>query len=320
VNGHDGAPLTAGPSAPPLVVATCQFPVSDDPGHNGRFVLRQMRHAREQGAQVAHFPEACLSGYAGADLAGYQGFDWDLLDQVKYRVQELAAELGLWVVVGSAHRLTGDHKPHNSLYIIDAAGDLVDRYDKRFCSGDHAEQTGDLVHYSPGDHLSVFTLNGVHCGALICNDCRYPELYREYKRHGVQLMFHSYHAAHLTPEKIAGIRAAVGNELQSLNPGGTYPGITMPATMTAAAAANHMWISCPNSCARESCWGSFFVRADAVTTGRLPRHRPGMLLSTVDTSAALYDSTAAWRGRALAGVLHSGMLVADARSQDRTHL
>ncbi|HEX2806496.1 MAG TPA: carbon-nitrogen hydrolase family protein [Kineosporiaceae bacterium] len=316
----EGVPLTTGASAPPLVVATCQFPVSADPGLNGRFVMRQMRYAHEQGAQVAHFPEACLSGYAGCDLDTYEGFDWQLLDRTKQRVQQLAGELGVWVVVGSAHRLTGDHKPHNSLYIIDAAGDLVDRYDKRFCSGDPAEQTGDLLHFSPGNHLSVFAINGVHCGALICYDVRFPELYREYKRHGVQLMFHSYHAAHLPPERIAANRAAVGDDLLRLNPGGTYPGITMPASMTAAAAANHMWISCPNSSARESCWGSFFVRADAVTTGRLARHRTGVLLSTVDTSAALYDSTAAWRGRALAGVLHSGMLVDDPRSDDRTHL
>jgi hypothetical protein len=34
----------------------------------------------------------------------------------------------------------------------------------------------------------------------------------------------------------------------------------------------------------------------------------------------LYDSTAAWRGRAMAGVLHSGTLVSDPRSEDRTSL
>jgi len=34
----------------------------------------------------------------------------------------------------------------------------------------------------------------------------------------------------------------------------------------------------------------------------------------------LYDSTAAWRGRAMAGVLHSGTLVSDPRSEDRASL
>jgi hypothetical protein len=117
-------------------------------------------------------------------------------------------------------------------------------------------------------------------------------------RGGVGLIWCStpYHAAHATPEKLAEIRAVIGEDLLHLNPGGTYPGITMPAMMTAEAAANHVWISCPNSSARESCWGAFFVRADGVTTGRLPRNRAGVLISTVDTDADLYDSTAAWRG------------------------
>ena len=62
------------------------------------------------------------------------------------------------VVLGSAHRLTEPNKPHNSLYIIDEEGRLIDRYDKRFCSGDASGMTGDLAHYSPGDHFSVFAI------------------------------------------------------------------------------------------------------------------------------------------------------------------
>lgn len=99
--------------------------------------------------------------------------------------------------------MTGRHKPHNSLYIIDDRGDLVDRYDKRFCAGDGSPnpQTGDLANYSPGNHFSVFSINGVRCGALICHDYRYPELYRQYKRRGVEVMFHFYHAGNISPER-----------------------------------------------------------------------------------------------------------------------
>ena len=178
-------------------------------------------------------------------------------------------------MLGSTHRLTDPHKPHNSLYIIDSTGEIVDRYNKRFCASDRTGLTGDLAHYSPGDHFTVFDIRGIRCGAAICHDYRYPELYREYKRLDVQLMFHSYHAAHVSPETMAQRHAEIGVERQSLNPGLTYPGITMPAGMTAAAASNHVWISCPNSSAPESCWGAFFVRADSVTTGRLPRNRAG---------------------------------------------
>jgi predicted amidohydrolase len=278
-----------------------------------------MRTAAKRGADVVHFPEGALSGYAGTDFASFDGFDWDGLGRATGSVLDLAAELGVWVVLGSAHRLSGGHKPHNSVYVVASTGEIVDRYDKRFCSGDADEDSGDLSHYTPGDHLCVWEMNAIRCGALICYDYRYPELYRDYKRQGVELMFHSFHAANASSGRISAIGVAIGPELRRLNPAATftYPGITMPATMTAAAASSHVWISASNASARESAWPAFCVRADGVTIGRLRRNVPGVLISTVDTDLEVYDSTAAWRDRAMVGVLHSGTVVDDPRSTDR---
>jgi predicted amidohydrolase len=301
-----------------LTVATCQFPVDAEMRRNLQYVARHIQAAKERGAHVAHFPEACLSGYAGVDLPSFQGFDWALLQEYTQRILELARQYRLWVILGTAHRLTGRHKPHNSLYIMSDHGTLVERYDKRFCAGDRARKTGDLAHYSPGNHLSVFEIRGVRCGALICHDCRYPELYRAYRRQGVQVMFHSYHAGHIPPERFQAMRDTVGERLHPINPGATLPGITMPATMHAAAANNYMWISCPNSSARESCFPSFFVRPDGVITGRLRRHTAGILVSEVNTGTQFYDSSVAWRDRAMRGILHSGRLVRDIHSDERT--
>jgi predicted amidohydrolase len=301
-----------------LNVATCQFPTSADINANLDFVLALMREARMQGGEVAHFPEACLSGYVGNDLETNAHVDWALLASALRDVLALAASLQLWVILGSAHRLTPPNKPHNSLYFINDEGQIVDRYDKRFLSGDASGTTGDLAHYSPGNHFSVVDIKGVRCGALICVDCRYPELYRSYKRLGVQLMFHSYNAAHVDADKWAAIEAEIGAEYHALNPATTFPGITQPAMMHAAAGSNYMWISCPNSSAARSCWPSFFIRPDGVITGRLGLHETGVLLSVVDTEARHYDSTAVWRQRAMDGVLHSGDTVMDARSDDRT--
>ena len=304
-----------------LKVATCQFPVGADIDANLRHVRRQMLTAHRRGARVAHFPEGALSGYAGTDFDSFSGFDWEQLKEATAAVAKHARELGTWVVLGSAHRLSGPHKPHNSLYVIDDSGLIIERYDKRFCSGDSDGRTGDLAHYSPGNHFSVWDIDGVRCGALICYDYRYPELYREYKRRGAEVIFHSFHAAHASPEQIAAIGTGIGPQFAKLNPAPThtYPGITMPAAMTTAAACNHIWISCPNSSAPQSCWPAFFVRADGITIGRLRRNLPGVLISTVDTEQPLYDSTVLWRQPAMAGTLHSGTLVTDPRSDDRTH-
>ena len=46
---------TTGGSSLKLNVSTCQFPVSSDLEANARYVLRQMRKAKESGAHVAHF-------------------------------------------------------------------------------------------------------------------------------------------------------------------------------------------------------------------------------------------------------------------------
>lgn len=305
-----------------ITVATCQFPVSAHVDDNLGWIERQVRLAADQGADVAHFPEAALSGYAGIDLASFDGFDWGYLETATRHLQALAAELGIWLVLGSSHRLSTSHRPHNSLYVINDRGEIIDRYDKRFCSGDPDETTGDLSHYSPGDHRSVWEIRGVRCGALICYDYRFPELYRDYKQHGVDVIFHSFHAANVSQKWLESTRSALGPELEGHNPAPTfsYPAITMPAAMIAAAAQNHMWISCPNSSAPESLWPAFFVRADGIVTGRLVRNEPDVLISEVETEADIYDSTIAWRDRAMTGMLHSGTPVDDPRSRDRTIL
>jgi deaminated glutathione amidase len=292
-----------------LMVATCQFPVSGDIGQNADWITRQLTEAAGRGARVAHFPEGALSGYAGTDFPSFTGFGWTMLDRATERVREQARQLGIWVVTGSAHRFSDVSKPHNSLYVIGADGQIVTRYDKRFLGGP------DLDHYSPGNHFSTWTIDGIACGALICYDYRFPELYRHHVTLGTQLMFHSFHAGNIPAEKIAAIGAAMGTEYAALNPAATftYPGITMPAVMTASAACNNVWISCPNSSAPESMWPAFFVRRDGVTTGRLERNAPGVLISLADTGQDLYDSTGPWRRRAIAGVLHSGELAEEDR-------
>jgi predicted amidohydrolase len=303
-----------------IKVGTCQFPTSANIDENLEYVLRQMKIAKDLGADVVHFPEACLSGYPPHDFHSYQEFDWKLLEESSLQVLTRAKELRIWVILGSTHKLTGRNKPHNSLYIINDSGKLADRYDKMFCAGDKTGKTGDLAYYSPGNHFSVFNIKGIRCGVLICHEYRYPELYREYKRKGVQLMFHSYHAANMKRAQFREMQRQVGFEFHKFNRGTTLPEITMPATMQAAAASSHVWISCSNSSARESCWPSFFVRPDGVITGRLRRNVSGVLISMVDTKEKLYDSTAVWRNRAMKGIYYSGKLVKDRRSRERKSL
>ena len=291
--------------ATPIVIATCQFPISSDITLNCAAILRQMRLTKKNGADIAHFSETALGGYAGVDFKSFDGYDWDVHSESMRRIQALAKELSLWIILGSNHRLTDNHKPHNCLYVIDGSGNILDRYDKMFCTGNQEETSGDLKHYSPGTRFVVFEINGIHCGLQICHDMRYPEMYREYKKLGVTLMFHSYYN---------GKRSFKNAD----DPDENIWGVITEPTMQTYAAVNNMYISVNNTATVESCWPSFFVRPDGVITGRLDRNAESILISTVDTRYSFYDASQTWRDRAMNGIFHSGTPVDDPRSDNRT--
>lgn len=59
----------------PIRLATSQFPASADAAANAEYIVRQIWEAQSQGADLVHFPETCLSGYADHDLESYEGYD-----------------------------------------------------------------------------------------------------------------------------------------------------------------------------------------------------------------------------------------------------
>ncbi len=275
-----------------LQIATAQFPVSGDITRNTKYVREQVVKAAEMDADVLHFSETALSGYAGVDVETWKGYDWERLRDETAGICALAREHKLWIILGSSHRLSGKRLPHNSLYVIDPRGRVVERYDKCFCTG------GDLKHYSPGNHLPTVRIRGVQCGFLICYDVRFPELYRKYKQLGVQCIFHSFYNARKDSRNIHSV--------------------IMPPTLQARAASNYLWISANNSSAHYQSWPSCFITPDGRIQQSLPLHRSGVMLNTVDTGQRFYDAAGPYRERAMKGTLHSGRLIKDPRSDDRT--
>lgn len=289
-----------------LRVATCQFSVEPDISHNRNEAMRLMQKAHEEGADIVHFSECALSGYAGVDIPDSKSIDWTRLTLATHEIMSLARELKLWVLLGSTHRLTKGHMPHNSVYVIDSRGRVVNRYDKRFCTGtDGRKPTFDLKYYSPGNRSCVFKVKGITCGVLICYDYRFPELYRDLKREKVQIIFQSFHNARAT---------VVDDEKYNI-----WKTI-VPSTMSCRAAENHFWVSANNSTARPSRWGSFAVRPDGLITGQLAVHRSGVLITDMELRKDFFDAPGPWRESAMNGQLHSGCVVEDARSTDPTCL
>ncbi len=276
-------------------VATCQFAEAFNPRRNAAIVRRYLAKAKQQRAELVHFHEACMSGYLVRKNAPPRTPEyWATMRHAVESVCAEARRLRLWVVLGGAHPLTPPHKPTNCLYLIGPDGGIRDRYDKRFCT------SGDLRAYTPGDHFVVFTLNGVKCSLLICYDLRFPELYRELKKRGVQALFQSFHNAYTD------------------GPG--IHNVIMRRTMQAHAGINYLWVSANNSSGHYSRWPSVFIRPDGSVAQSLRSNAAGLMVNTIDTTKSYYDASAPFRSRAMRGVLHSGTLVNDPRLRDRRSL
>ena len=172
----------------PLKIAIAQLPITGDAGINGSEVRQAMRKAAEGGARLIQFPEGMLSGYAKNPIMDWADVDWQALREELQAVMLLAAELKIWVVLGSAHALTPPRWPHNSLYVISDEGKLVTRYDKRIVS--YTEVT---KYYTPGCEPIVFEVDGYRFGCVICVEINFPELFIEYAKLGVEcLLFSAY--------------------------------------------------------------------------------------------------------------------------------
>jgi predicted amidohydrolase len=289
---------------PPLRIAGCQFDVSGDIGRNRDQILMLVDRAADAGARIAHFPETALSGYAGVDLPSLDELDWPTLHAATEAICEAAARRRIWVLLGSTHRLSAGARPHNSVYVIADDGRIIDRYDKRFCTGIlEPEPQRDLHHYSPGNYACLFEIDGYRAGILICYDYRFPELYRDLKQRGAEIVFQSFHNARFSREVYE--QKNLWREV-------------VPGTMIGHAACNHLWISATNSATRYSLWPTFFVQPDGQITGRLSDHETGVLVSEVNPSLSLWDAPGPWRERAWSGQLHSGRFVDDPRSHERT--
>jgi len=275
-----------------LTLATCQFPVSGDIKRNASYILRQMAEARGKGADISHFPESGLSGYAGTDFKRYKSQDEALRRDSLKKIIQLSSELKIWVIVGSHHFAANNHLPYNCLWLIDNSGKIINRYDKRFCTG----KEGELEHtyYKPGQKAVQFKIKGFTCGVLICHEWRYPELYREQKQLGTRILFQSWYDGNLSAKEYN----AQGKELGSLITG----------AVRGNAANNYFWISASNTSARESCFASFVARPDGKILHQLKRNVTGILISKVDFNAQYTDPSGPWRDRADKGILHSGKL------------
>lgn len=267
-------------------IASAQSPVTDDPAVNGRAVRAQIAAANERGARLVHFPEGALCGYVADPMAA----DPALIRRELERTAAVAADVGIWVVLGCVHYLTPPHRPHNSLYVISDRGEPVARYDKRLCS--HTEIT---ERYAPGAEPLVFEVDGFRFGCALCIEINFPEIFLEYRQREVDCVLFSSFSGDPIFEVLARGHAAAHN---------SWISVSMPAHLSGAMAAGVI--------------GPHGYRL----TSAPPDGGPATVVTTLDRADPALDVALTrarpWRARARSGEAYRSYRVDDPRSSDRT--
>ena len=266
-----------------LRVAIAQHPLSGAITVNLEIVKKQIQIAAKSGADIVLFPECNLTGYAGIEFTEYSEDNRLIFEQAMEEVKRLASELKIWLIVGGYFFEGGQDLPYNSLFVINTEGEIKCRYDKRLLTA--GDSGNDIKYFTSGSGPVTFYLKGIKCALLICHEWRYPELYREYKGLGVDLIFQSWYDASVDPDEY--------------KKSGRDHGSLIMGAIRSNAANNYLWICGSNASNRESSLGSFLVCPDGIVKAKLARNRAGVLFADIDTSRKFIDPSAHNRERFL---------------------
>ncbi len=159
-----------------MKVCTAQMASTwEDPGANLAKAALLAGSAKANGAGLICFPEQFVTGWSPHSSLFAEDPDGSTVSALR----DIARDHSISIVGSYVQR--HDPRPLNTCVAIDPNGEVVASFSKihPFSPG------GEDLHYDPGDHLSVFTVEGVRFGIAICYDLRFAPLFRAYERQGV---------------------------------------------------------------------------------------------------------------------------------------
>jgi predicted amidohydrolase len=161
-----------------LRVAALQMRFAPTLDENLATMERLLAEAHRQRADVALFPECATTGYR-YDFSGLTRAE---ATRALEAVATLAAKFRMNLLVGMP--VFGRGKLYNALVAFNRAGRISHCYAK--C---HLTEM-DRRHFTPGNAIALFRIDGVWATAIICHERRYPELVRLAVMAGAQMVFH----------------------------------------------------------------------------------------------------------------------------------
>lgn len=166
-------------------------------------LVAQLEDAARRSARFVVFPELTLTTFfprywhddpAAAD----EYFEREMPNGAVQPLFDRARELGVGFYLGYAE-LTADGRHYNTSILVDSAGRIVGKYRKIHLPGhrDHRPDSDpqhlEKYYFEVGDlGFPVFDVDGVRVGMCLCNDRRWPEVYRVLALQGAELVVLGY--------------------------------------------------------------------------------------------------------------------------------
>ncbi len=169
--------------------AVCQMRSGEDVEANVALAERLLHEAAEGDADIASLPETfTYLGRSEGRVAAAEPVPGPTTD----RLSAIARECSMWIVGGSLLERGDDGRIYNTCPLLDRDGELVARYRKIHLYD--VELPGqppfrESATFAPGDQLITHETDGARIGLSICDDLRFPELYRGLVVMGAEVLF-----------------------------------------------------------------------------------------------------------------------------------
>lgn len=168
--------------------ALVQLCSGDDPAVSLIVAEALIRKAAAGGARLILTPE-CTNLISSDRKLQAQVFCTEIEDPTLARLRDVAAELGVWLLIGSLGLKTGDTDGRfaNRSFLIGPDGEIRARYDKIHMFDvdlDGGETYRESAAFRPGDRAVVADVEGFGLGLSVCYDLRFGHLYRDLARAG----------------------------------------------------------------------------------------------------------------------------------------
>jgi len=175
---------------PAFRAACVQLRSSDDVEENVRVAAQLICEAHARGAAFVCTPEntALMARDGGARL---ERSTTEERDAALPSFRALAAELGIWLLIGSLAIKVSETHTANRSFLIDPAGAIAVRYDKIHLfdvdlpGGERYRESNSVA---GGERAVTVDLPWARLGLSVCYDLRFPHLYRTLAKAGASVL------------------------------------------------------------------------------------------------------------------------------------